>query len=130
MLVTERRPSRRTTDFRDTLNRLMVNHEAYTWKQLRERLSGAGHPVGQSQLSQYVNKQRNIQEMEEFFEALSEALDLSLEEEQELSHAFTYSPRKRTTPEHDEKAENFEDTMRGEVEDEGNSSRGDEDTGI
>lgn len=128
MLVTEERPNRQLEDFRRTLNRLMVNHGVYDWQELRQALYDVGYDIGQSRLSQYLNRKRNPTNPTEFFTALSDALELSQDEERELAHSFAYSGgRGRLVQENFDKSQDFEDKMRGAMEDQGEDPNGDED---
>lgn len=90
MYMTERKSAEEMTEFGKTLNRTMVAHDVYTWTALRERLKGIGYEIGQSQLSQYIYGIRNPQELQALFAALSEALNLTTDEEMRLTYAFAY----------------------------------------
>lgn len=122
MLMTENKRARRMTEFGRTLNKLMVNHDVYSWQALRDELKRVGYDIGQSRLSQYLYGDRNPQEPQRFFDALSAALGLSEEEEMRLAYSFAY-PRgnatRRLTAENVEHARVFEDEIRnrkGEVD--------------
>lgn len=115
MLMTENRPARSMTEFGKTLNKLMVNHDVYTWQALRDELETVEYDIGQSRLSQYLYGDRNPQDPQKFFDAISVALDLSEEEEMRLAYSFAY-PRgnatRRLTAENVERAREFEDEIR------------------
>ncbi len=93
MLVTEDREQRALNEFGRTLNKVMVNHDVFQWKQLRLRLEDVGYRVGQSRLSQYVNGKRNPEDPQELFDALARALDLDESEKMRLAYSFAYPIR-------------------------------------
>lgn len=133
MLVADNRERSEMTEFGKTLNKVMVNHDVYNWQQLRTRLDAVGYRIGQSRLSQYLYGKRNPQNPQEFFDALTEALDLNKEEEMRLVYAFAYPRRGSTAPklteENIERANAFEEEMgachlREDEGDEGNKSGG------
>src|SRR4051812_16064585 len=97
MLVAENSEQSEMTEFGKTLNKVMVGHDVYNWQQLRARLKEVGYNIGQSRLSQYLHGKRNPQNPQEFFDALTEALDLSKEEETRLVYAFAYPRRSGTS---------------------------------
>lgn len=122
MLMTENKRARRMTEFGRTLNKLMVNHDVYSWQALRDELERVGYDIGQSRLSQYLYGDRNPQEPQKFFDALSGALGLSEEEEMRLAYSFAYPEgraERRLTAENVERAREFEDKIKnreGEVD--------------
>lgn len=122
MLMTENKRARRMTEFGRTLNKLMVHHDVYSWQALRDELERVGYDIGQSRLSQYLYGDRNPQEPQRFFDALSAALGLSEEEEMRLAYSFAYpegGPSQRLTAENVERAREFEEQIKnrkGEVD--------------
>jgi hypothetical protein len=93
MLVVEgkrKQPKRDRTAFKRTLNKLMVSRDIFQWKDLRSRLEDYGYEIGQSQLSQYLNGQRDPEDLEELFEAIGRALDLTREEKMLLAFSYAY----------------------------------------
>lgn len=129
--MTERQssgPKQDMREFRSTLNKLMVAHDVFTWKALRDRLTEVGYDIGQSKLSQYLNGKRNPEEPQELFEALAKALRLSENEKLRLVYAFAYPKSSASSPLHISaeslnKARSFEEDMiaekRSEAEGEG-----------
>lgn len=121
MLMTEKRSKRQSkemTPFGRTLNKLMVDHDVYDWKQLRELLRENGYKIGQSRLSQYLYGVRDPQDFQDFFYHLSKVLSLDEEEMKRLSYAYACSPkvREEPKPEHRERAELAEEEMHRRVE--------------
>jgi len=122
MLMTENKRARRMTEFGRTLNKLMVNHDVYSWQALRDELERVGYDIGQSRLSQYLYGDRNPQEPQKFFDSLSAALELTEDEEMRLAYSFAYpegNTTRRLTAENVERAQEFEDRIKnreGEVD--------------
>lgn len=93
MLMVEnkrKQPKRDRTLFRRTLNKLMVKRDIFYWKDLRVELENVGYEIGQSGLSQYLNGQRDPEELEELFAAIDRALHLSKEEKMLLAYTYAY----------------------------------------
>lgn len=93
MLVVERKrkqPKRDRTLFRRTLNKLMVSRDIFFWKDLRVELERVGYDVGQSRLSQYLNGQRDPEDLEELFAAIGRALNLTRDEKMLLAFSYAY----------------------------------------
>ncbi|WP_273845456.1 hypothetical protein [Rubrobacter calidifluminis] len=136
MIVAERRSRREMTEFGKTLNKLMVNHEVFGgWQELRRRLDAVGYHIGQSRLSQYLYGDRNPQDPQKLFDAISAALGLTEEEEMRLAYSFAYPKSGRSrgglSQETIDKARRFEGKIRSEQqEDKGESSRGAKGRGV
>lgn len=128
MLMVEKkskRPKRDRTQFRRTLNKLMVERDIYFWKDLRVALSDIGYEIGQPRLSQYLNGQRDPEDLEEFFDAIGRALDLTEEEKMRLAYSYAYpgsGVRSGPTEETYRKAEEAEKIIRGDETVEGEVS--------
>lgn len=98
MLMTEkpkkRNPKRSTADmseFGKTLNRIMVDHDVYEWKDLLRLLNEkAGLDMGQPRLSGYLYGDKQPRRTQEFFTALAVALDLDEDERKRLTYAYGY----------------------------------------
>lgn len=85
-----KQPKRDRTLFRRTLNKLMVKRDIFYWKDLRSELEKVDYDIGQSGLSQYLNGQRDPEDLEELFAAIDRALDLSKEEKMLLAYSYAY----------------------------------------
>lgn len=93
MFVVEKKkkqPKRDRELFKKTLNKLMVSRDIFYWKDLRAELEKTGYEIGQSQLSQYVNGQRDPEDLEELFAAIGRALGLSRDEKMLLAFSYAY----------------------------------------
>ncbi len=93
MLMATRKPKRNTSEmtaFGKTLNKLMVDHDVYEWKDLLELLEGVGYEIGQPRLSGYLYGDRNPRRPRELFDAIAKALDLSEDEKMRLIYSYGY----------------------------------------
>ena len=121
MFVMEKKrkqPKRDRTQFRRTLNKLMVKRDIFFWKDLRAELATVGYDIGQSRLSQYLNGQRDPEELEEFFDAIGRALKLTREEKMQLAYSYAYpdgASQKGPTEETMRRAEEAEEIIKGGV---------------
>ncbi|MGH3087732.1 MAG: hypothetical protein ACRDSJ_10510 [Rubrobacteraceae bacterium] len=79
------------TEFGKTLNRIMVNHDVYEWKDLLKLLDEkAGLDMGQPRLSGYLYGDKQPRRTQEFFNALAVALELDENEKKRLIYAYGY----------------------------------------